>query len=103
VAQYLPAVFYSGLGRYADALSVALDSDHPGVESSTVGNTNLVELSRQRREVVTPSIAGAAMLRVTAMSEASCWALGNLAWSQALMRSQGRAESPYQDAIDSLC
>jgi ATP/maltotriose-dependent transcriptional regulator MalT len=102
VAQYARAVLYNGLGRYAQALEAAMDSDLPDVESFTVVNMSLIELIEAAVRSGHTDKAAAALVRLEDMAEASGteWALGNRARSQALLDVGGRAEFQYREAIE---
>ena len=102
ISEFLAALLYNGLGRYAEALASAERAcEYNDLAVTAWALTELVEAASRsnRREVGT-----AALRRLSESTQASGtdWALGIEARSHALLSEDNAAERYYQEAIERL-
>ena len=100
--QWLTAVLYNGLGRYADALAAAGPaSEHPEELQSPLWLQELVEAAVRSGELDRAAAALRELSEMTAIIGTD-WALGIGARSRALLSDGETAERLYREAIEHL-
>jgi DNA-binding CsgD family transcriptional regulator len=102
IGQFLTALLYNGLGRYAEALAaaeVACEFEDLGVLQWAL--TELVEAASRCGQVGRASAAFQRLLETTRTSGTD-WALGIEARSRAQLSEDEAAEALYREAIDRL-
>jgi DNA-binding CsgD family transcriptional regulator len=100
--EWLTAVLYNGLGRFADALAAAGPaSEHPEELQSPLWLPELVEAAVRSGK---PEVAAGALQELSEMTAiiGTDWALGVEARSRALVSDSDAAESLYREAIEHL-
>lgn len=103
LVQHAQAVLYLGLGRYADALTVAqAAADHR--DELAFANWSLVQLIEAAARSGHRDRAAEALDRLGSMARAcgTDWALGVEARARALLSEGGTADDAYREAIDRL-
>jgi DNA-binding CsgD family transcriptional regulator len=102
IGQFLTALLYNGLGRYAEALAaakVACEYDDMGVLSWALTETIEAAARSDQHEV---GVAALERLSESTQAGGSDWALGIEARSRALLSQDDIAERLYREAIDRL-
>ena len=102
-AEYMTALLYNGLGRYAEAAAAVRHAgEHPSeIGAPTRAAAELVEAAARSGD---GKLAQAALERLSdsALASGTDWALGVQARCRALLKENGTAEDLYREAIDRL-
>jgi DNA-binding CsgD family transcriptional regulator len=103
-AGWTQALLCNSLGQYGEALIAAQQAAEPRQELGFPTWGTLVELVTAATRTGQPTLASAALERLTEMTQATAtdWALGLQARCQALVGDAGAAESHHREAIDRL-
>jgi DNA-binding CsgD family transcriptional regulator/tetratricopeptide (TPR) repeat protein len=100
VVEWVTALLYNGLGRYADALAAARRAcEHDDVGMFAWSQVELIEASARTGA---PDAAALDRLSERARASGTDWALGIEAGSRALLTDGTRAEPLYLEAIERL-